>query len=240
MTERRDERRRHNPGMGLWDIGEDAAPAATTIGTLHGFDLFQDGDDEQDAPDPAYRARRSIGQEIGSGPEQTPSADLYLKPGTSHEIDAGVFLWRNRAWAVVSRARNEREAQRLGTSVQKSLIAPSKLPASVAYVHNLPLFVIYGGQWVRLDPVAERTAPVGPSVSDRKRAATRKGNALFGAGSTRITGSAGAYTLSISPTLQSMRHIRRSSVKVGSIEEADAQIEHAFAAVQPTITGRSR
>ena len=43
MTERRDERRRHNPGMGLWDIGEDAAPAATTIGTLHGFDLFQDG-----------------------------------------------------------------------------------------------------------------------------------------------------------------------------------------------------
>lgn len=227
-----------NAPVSLWNIGEDDAPAAARSGALHGFDLFQDTDDEQGAPDPVYTARRSIGQEIGGGLEQTLPAEVYLKPGTSPEIDAGVFLWRNRAWAVVTRAPNEREARRIGVSVQKSLIAPSKIPASVAYVHNLPLFVIYGGRWVRLDPAAERAAPTGPSTSDRKHAATRKGNSLFGAGSTRITGSAGSYTLSIAPTLQSMRHIGRSSVKVATMEEADAQIEHAFSKIQPADARR--
>ena len=117
-----------------------------------GFKSFDSS--EIDEPTPKADPKDSISKELGSGPPQAMPLSVYLRPGSSTQgINRLIWYWERKGWAVETTARNEVEAIRLGQKLQKSLLPPTKVSASDPYVHNLPLFVIYGDeQWTRLAP----------------------------------------------------------------------------------------
>ena len=123
-----------------------------------GFKSFDASDvfdsSEIDEPTPKVDPKASISRELGGGQPRMMPLSVYLRPGSSTQgIDNAIWYWERKGWAVETTARNEVEALRTGQKLQKSLLPPTKVSASDPYVHNLPLFVIYGdGQWTRLAP----------------------------------------------------------------------------------------
>jgi len=180
-------------------------------------------------------AKVSIGKEFNGEEPQIFPADIYIKPDAMKGIDAGALYWNRKGWAVVTDARSESEAQRIGQKIQKNLIAPTKLGASYPYVHTLPLFVIYkGGRWVRLSPVEKKDeAKTGPSISEQKDAIVRMGEEVFGRKSIRIAGSSGRYVLSINPTAAKMRKtVKPGSTSAPTLDGLRVKLEGAISAAE--------
>ena len=186
---------------------------------IQGFDFF----DVEPAKrmDPVSKARQGIAADLGGGLERVVSATTYVKPTGLSGLDHASYLWDRQGWAVVSGAANRDEALKIGKKVQSNFVSASKLAASDPYVHTLPLFVIYGGKWVKLEPVEKKAAAArtAPSLSEQKRRIVLAGEEVFGSGSIRIAGTEGEYILNIEPTLKkAKRMFAPATVKAGTIE----------------------
>jgi len=136
------------------------APSGAAI---TGFDLF---DVEESTPTGVEKARRDIEKKLGGSP-RIIALNTYVKPEGREGLDGAVLFWWNKAWAVISNARTESEALRVGRKIQRSLVAPRNISASDPYVHTLPLYVIYGdGQWLMMPPMQRKASGMAARMSD--------------------------------------------------------------------------
>jgi len=198
---------------------------------LTGFDFF----DVQPAvePDPMDEAKRRL--ELGFGsPARHVAAGTYVRPrGMAAGVADLALLWPNQGWALISDAQTKAEAEAIGRKAQTHLTPPSKLTAADPYVHTLPLFVIYGRRWVKLEaPQKKRTGPKPASVTEVKAALAREGNAVFGAGAVSITGKAGAYQLRIEPRKVALRRAFRPVTVSGDLDKLESKLREAIKTAQ--------
>lgn len=204
--------------------------AKRALDDFDGFDGF--GNEDIPAVNDAYEAVLSITKALGGGLNQTVPLSTYVKPSGTSGLENHASLWRNKGWAIFTKAKNKAEAFRIGSRVQANLVAPSNLTSSDPYVHTLPLFVIYeGGEWVKLDPLEKKKKePKGPSVSELKAEIVQKVEDLFGPKSARIVGSEGRYKIQISPTEPKAKKLfSPTSASAETLEALTAKVDAAIA-----------
>ena len=172
-------------------------------------------------------------------------------PDRGIAVPAGALYRRGWGWLVelpepgVDAVR----AVQLGEQLRKALLPQSKVPAAEPLLHDLPLMVVYRGMpadgWVRIDPPnpkpATTRATPGLTLADLKRGIVERGDDAFGAGSTRITGSAEkGYTLTIRPTRKVLaRLFRAGSTRAQTVLGLEPLLAQAIAQVpEPAGTPR--
>jgi hypothetical protein len=120
------------------DDDDDDEGTPRSAQALDGFDLF-DAEDVEDR-----RALNKLRAQYGE-PTSVPARES-IKEAALAEIDDGVYLWRNNAFAVTApKATTEDAAARVARLVMRNLIARRDLPASAESLRGLKLFVLYPG-----------------------------------------------------------------------------------------------
>jgi len=166
-----------------------------------GFDGF--GDDDFVAPPPS--TLHIIEKKHGLGLSQLFSGRTYLKPpGLRVLEEERISYWPNKAWAIHVDANSKSQAKKLGERVQRNLVPQSKLHSSNQLLHYLPLYVIFGEEYIKMDGL-ERKTPNASPARDQKRKIMLKGKEVFGAKGVSLSGRVGLYKLRIMPALKKWR-----------------------------------
>jgi hypothetical protein len=112
------------------------------------FDFFEDEPEPQASPE--TRARRAFEAAAGALPETIDASDLFR--AWPEGVDERVLIVQRYVrgavpgWFVYAlEAKTEAEAKRVGSRVQKALIAPRSLRANQVGLHTLPLTVGWPG-----------------------------------------------------------------------------------------------
>jgi len=140
--------------------------------------------------------------------EKRPDGMWELRDANGFVKPAGVKLFGGRpalhllnrrgnpipvVWAVDTSADSAVAAEKHGLAIRRQLIAKSKLPSSIPYVHDAPLYVGWSGGDVRVEPLVKKARKRStPKVADARAAALKSVDSAVGhllKGKLKVTGS---------------------------------------------------
>ena len=161
-------------------------------------------------------------------------ASRYLKSSILSSLSpAAVFYYqRHQAWEL--KVVDRETADKIANRAHKDLLPKTRLTASDQYLHHRKLYVSYPGGSIEREGVPEKQRST--EKSDLKRQVLRKGEDTFGPRGIRLSGSEGAYKLTLLPVRKEFRgRFPTAQVSAATLEELDRLLDVAIAKVEPLL-----
>jgi hypothetical protein len=203
-----------------------------------GFDFMEVNNPSPRNPDNEVRKQL---EQLHRSHSETLLAKTYLGPaGLKLLADPGLQYWTRKAWSVRVNASDQATAKRMGQVILKSLRPKSHLTAADPYLYGLPLFVRFTEGWVEVEGLAPKEkVRTTPTVSDQKAKIQRLGEEFFGAGSIRLLGKDGAYTMHITPKLREHKGLFKDlSARGQTLDELSLKLSRAIDRAKQFLANR--
>lgn len=186
---------------------------------MDAFDLFGV---EESASSPMHDVENLLGEM-----PQTLAAQRLVKDEGLRGVDPAVkHFFKSKAWAITTHARSAEEAAKIGKRVQSKLVSKRSLSASDPYMHDLDLYVVYDGGFVKLENEPKVEKVKAPGKRDVRDDILRKGKSVLGESGFKIGGREGAYHMRLIPALKKFKgKFSETSVSASTLEELDAKLD---------------